>query len=84
MNQPPKTRLEFWVRFVCASIVFGFAGGFGVLRLLDELPLTILLIGWLVSTFSATLIAVRYGDSVWSQLIKWFTCCSYLLGLRGP
>ena len=84
MNHALKTKLEYWVRFICAALVFGFAGAVGALQLMNELPWLMLTIGWIVTTLSAALIAARHGDSVWIYLIRWFTCVLCLLGLKGP
>jgi hypothetical protein len=73
MNQPPKTAFEYWVRFVCAALVFGFLGGVGVLRLADQLPLGALLVVWSVATLIAAMIAARVGDAAWRCLFRIFS-----------
>ncbi|MCU0713185.1 MAG: hypothetical protein MUC43_14085 [Pirellula sp.] len=70
MNQPPKSAFEYWVRFVCAALVFGFLGGLGVLRLAHQLPLGVLLVLWGGATLIAAMIAARVGDAAWRCLFR--------------
>lgn len=70
----PKTdRLEFWVRFVCGSLL-GLFVGFGLFLNVLDLP-TIpagIVVGGVV--FGCGFAAARYGDKFWYSILRywWF------------
>jgi hypothetical protein len=66
MPDPPRDRLEFWVRFVCGGL-FGFViSGLIWLRMFDLTEF-----GWLgipATSLICAFAAVRFGDDFWASL----------------
>lgn len=72
MSGRPMDRSEYWIRFVCAFIVFGLVAAFSLFRWFDGLgiaaPIVLLC---LVVYFSHQ--AGKRGDEVWRSFFDWFS-----------
>ncbi len=72
MSEPPRDWLEFWVRFVCAFVVFGLVLGIIMLRYLEWLTPVQLGLVWGLSTLLTSLIAACVGDAFWHEAFSHF------------
>jgi hypothetical protein len=72
MSDPPQDRLEFWIRFVCAFLFFGFIAALGVLRVIDSWGLLIGIAVWAAVSFAISFYAAKVGDEAWHSLIRFF------------
>jgi hypothetical protein len=77
MSNPPRDRSEFWIRFVCAFVFFGFIIALGILKFADSWGITGSVAIWAVASLAISLYAAKIGDEAWYQLLD------FLFG-RGP
>lgn len=70
MSKPPIDLLEFWIRFLCSFLFFGFLFALLLLRFMDTLGWFGSLGAWLTITSTISLYAARTGDDAWSRIIS--------------
>ena len=70
MNMPPRDREEFWIRFVCAFLFFGFLAALLIVRFIDSLGTAQGLVLWAVVVLSVSLYAAKVGDRAWHNIIE--------------
>jgi len=68
---PPMDRAEYWIRFVCAFIVFGAITALFLLRYTNTFSA-----GYLATTLLFTVLisiyAARTGDEAWHRIVNFF------------
>jgi hypothetical protein len=73
MPDPPRSWLEFWVRFVCGALLGGLVATLGWLRFFLSVHHAWIAIP--VITLVCAFAAARYGDNFWvssrAGLIRW-------------
>jgi len=75
MSDPPRDRSEFWIRFVCAFLFFGFLAAFAIIRCVDSLGVAAGVGIWAAVVLSISVYAARVGDEAWHHLfdsIRWW------------
>ncbi len=70
MNKPPRDREEFWVRFGCAFLFFGFLAALLIVRYLDSLGIAQGIGLWTIIVISISLYAAKVGDQAWHNIIE--------------
>ncbi|MCX6853749.1 MAG: hypothetical protein NTV80_02465 [Verrucomicrobia bacterium] len=70
MNTPPRDREEFWIRFVCAFLFFGFLAALLIVRFIDSLGIAQGLGLWTVVVLWVSVYAAKVGDQAWLDLIE--------------
>lgn len=70
MAEPPRDREEFWIRFVCAFLCFGFLAALLMFRLIDKVGIPAGLGIWLMAVLSISFYAAREGDHAWQKLVN--------------
>jgi hypothetical protein len=70
MSGPPRDREEFWIRFVCAFLCFGFLAALLTFRLIDNVGIPAGLGIWLMAVLSLSLYVAKYGDEAWVRLTR--------------
>ena len=70
MNTPPRDREEFWIRFVCAFLFFGFLAALLIVRFIDFLGIAQGLGLWAVVVLTVSLYAAKVGDQAWHNIIE--------------
>ena len=66
--EPPRDRLEFVIRFVCAAVFFGFVVALLGLRFVETFGWGAVA-GWAAITAAIATFAACYGDEAWHKLI---------------
>lgn len=69
MTDPPRDRLEFWIRFGCAALFFGAIFFLMGIRFVDAAGLWVSLAVWAVCTLAISLWAALRGDTAWEKMI---------------
>jgi hypothetical protein len=72
MSNPPKDKTEFWIRFVCSFLFFGFIVALAILRLFASWELSTGIAVWAVVSLAISFYAARVGDEAWGNLLKFF------------
>jgi hypothetical protein len=72
MSDPPKDRSEFWIRFTCSFVFFGFVIAIGVLRGVDSWGLPIGFAVWATASLAISIYAAKVGDEAWHSLLGFF------------
>ncbi|MES2922755.1 MAG: hypothetical protein V4819_14470 [Verrucomicrobiota bacterium] len=70
MSNPPSDRWEFWIRFICSFLFFGFIVALGVLRGVDSWGLPAGITVWALATLAISLYAAKVGDEAWHKLLN--------------
>lgn len=70
MNVPPRDRFEFWVRFGCSFLFFGFLLALLSLRFIDSLGLPLGCAAWFVATSGISIYAGLVGDEAWHRIVN--------------
>ncbi len=68
---PPLDRTEYWIRFVCAFMVFGILTVLFSLRFMDSFEWKYFVVALLISGL-ISMYAARVGDEAWHKLIHFF------------
>lgn len=71
-SEPPRNRMEYGVRFVCAFLVFGLLFGLVAIRFMEQIPTLKVLGLWAATTLLVSLWLARKGDSGWERIVAWF------------
>jgi len=72
MSDPPKDRVEYWIRFVCAFLFFGFIMALVILRCVDGWGLKTGIAVWAIVTTGISMYAARQGDDAWRTILRFF------------
>ena len=72
MSAPPRDSMEFWIRFGCAFVFFGFIFAVILVRYVDGMGLLLGIAVWVVATVAVSCYAARVGDEAWHKLIGGF------------
>ena len=72
MSCPPHDKSEFWIRFVCSFLFFGFIVGIGVLRGVDSWGLRTGIAVWAAVSLAISLYVAKVGDEAWHRLLGFF------------
>lgn len=70
MKNQPFDWLEFWIRFGCSVVFFGFLFALLLLRFVDMTGLSLGITIWIASTVGVGLYAARVGDEAWHRIIE--------------
>ena len=70
MSVPPRDRFEFWVRFGCSFLFFGFLLALLSLRFLDGLGLPLGATAWFFTTSMISCYAAFEGDEAWLKIVN--------------
>jgi hypothetical protein len=70
MSDRPFDWLEFWIRFGCAFVFFGFLFALLLLRFADSTGLPLGIVIWMTSTVVVCIYAARVGDEAWHRIIN--------------
>jgi hypothetical protein len=72
MSEPPRDRLEFWVRFICAFVFFGLVSGVMIFKNVTFDQPNLGQLYWALTTLAISLLAARVGDAAWRGLCTFF------------
>lgn len=70
MTTPPRDRSEFWIRFGCSFLFFGFLLALLSLRFIDSLGLALGCVAWFVATVGISIYAAITGDEAWHKIVN--------------
>ncbi len=60
---------EFWIRFVCSFLFFGFIFALGLLRYVEDTGWILGGVIWTVLTVGVSIYAAKVGDEAWHKLL---------------
>jgi len=67
----PGNSFEFWIRFICAFLVFGVLACFVMMRVFSSIGSPAVgVASWFLTTTSSSVYAARHGDSAWVKIIN--------------
>ncbi|MEX2579537.1 MAG: hypothetical protein WD342_10820 [Verrucomicrobiales bacterium] len=75
MSDPPRDGSEFWIRFVCAFVVFGLVATLVIFEFIETLGLAGGAGVWAVIVVALSVYAARVGDEAWRSLfdaLRWW------------
>ena len=70
MSVPPRDRFEFWVRFGCSFLFFGFLLALFSVRFLGSVGLPLWSVVWLMVTGGISWYAALHGDEAWVKIVN--------------
>jgi hypothetical protein len=73
MKEQPLDWTEFWIRFICSFLFFGFLFALLFLRFIDETGLAWGIGIWVTLTAGVSCYAARVGDEAWHKIIHALT-----------